>query len=241
MATNWSLAEGAKVILEKEDMATMAELVKKFPITSVAIQAVGAGNEGNLLFLLKALPIHVTMRKVENAYKDMLNGNIVDEDQDENEDDVTEDEEDVEDSDDEEDEVEEEPAPKKKGPGRPRVNKSKEQKNAEHRKREKIRKSEAEAEDEADEFDVDEETGEVDYSAMTAVELFKLCKERGIKAQPKRPAKTYIELLKKYDEENAAASPDDDEDEDDGWDDDDAPINPPDDSDDEDEDDDWDI
>ena len=241
MATNWSLAEGAKVILEKEDMATMSELIKKFPITSVAIQAVGAGNEGNLMFLLQALPIHVTMRKVENAYKDLMNGSAIrdDEDQDEDVDDVTEDEEDVEDSTDDEDEVEEEPAPKKKGPGRPRVNKSKEQKNAEHRKREKIRKSEAEAEDEADEFDVDEETGEVDYSAMTAVELFKLCKERGIKAQPKKPAKTYIELLKKADEEAMAVN-DEEEDSDDDWDDEDAPINPPTDSD-EDEDDDWDI
>ena len=233
MATNWSLAEGAKVILEKEDMQAMSELIKKFPITSVAIQAVGAGNEGNLMFLLQALPIHVTMRKVENAYKDLMNGSAIsdDEDQDEDVDDVAEDETE------EDEEVEEEPKPKKRGP-KPK-NKTKAQKNAEHRKREAIRKSEAEAEDEMDEFDVDEETGEVDYSAMTAVELFKLCKERGIKAQPKKPAKTYIELLKKADEEAMAVN-DEEEDSDDDWDDEDAPINPPTDSD-EDEDDDWDI
>lgn len=230
MATNWSLAEGAKVILEKDDMATLAELVKKFPITSVAIQAVGAGNEGNLMFLLEALPIHVTMRKVESSFKDMLAG--VSSDADEDEEEVTDEEVTS-------DEEEEEPAPKKRG--RKPLNKSKDEKNAEHRERAKMRKSEEEAEEEAEELDVDEETGEVDYSAMTAVELYKLCKERGIAARAKRSTKEYIELLKKADEEAMVPDSDEDEDDDDWGDDDDAPMNPPADEDEEEDDDDWDI
>ena len=49
--------------------------------------------------------------------------------------------------------------------------------------------------------DADED--EVDYSSMTAPELFKECKKRGIKAELKKPAKYYIGLLKKADEEAA--------------------------------------
>lgn len=40
---------------------------------------------------------------------------------------------------------------------------------------------------------------EVDYSEMDAKELFTLCKERGIKAAVKKPAKYYIGLLEKAD------------------------------------------
>lgn len=55
--------------------------------------------------------------------------------------------------------------------------------------------------------DADED--EVDYSSMTAPELFKECKKRGIKAELKKPAKYYIGLLKKADEEAAEDSDDD--------------------------------
>lgn len=53
------------------------------------------------------------------------------------------------------------------------------------------------------------------YSGMNAMELFKECKKRGIKAAPKKPAKFYIELLEKDD---AKADDSDDSDEDDDWD-----------------------
>lgn len=59
------------------------------------------------------------------------------------------------------------------------------------------------------EEDADDEAGEVDYSSMTAPELFKECKKRGIKAELKKPAKYYIGLLKKADEEAAEDSDDD--------------------------------
>lgn len=56
--------------------------------------------------------------------------------------------------------------------------------------------------DDADDF--------VDYSEMSAKELYKLCNERGIKVQPKKPAKYYINQLEEYD----AAHEDWEEDED---------------------------
>ena len=48
----------------------------------------------------------------------------------------------------------------------------------------------------------EEETADdsVDYSKMTAVELFKLCKKRGIKVEPKQKADVYIKALKAADE-----------------------------------------
>ena len=64
-------------------------------------------------------------------------------------------------------------------------------------------------EDEAEDDEV------VDYSEMSAKELFKLCKERDIEAQPKKPAKYYIELLK--DDDSKAEDGWDDEEEDDEW------------------------
>lgn len=54
---------------------------------------------------------------------------------------------------------------------------------------------------------------EVDYSEMDAKELFTLCKERGIKAAVKKPAKYYIGLLEKADAEDADGEDDWDEEE----------------------------
>lgn len=52
---------------------------------------------------------------------------------------------------------------------------------------------------------------------MKAMDLFKLCKERGIEAEPKHRTKYYIDLLKKADSEAKPAS-DVDDDDDDDWD-----------------------
>ena len=72
-----------------------------------------------------------------------------------------------------------------------------------------------------DDFDdVDNEVAADDYSSMKAMDLFKLCKERGIEAEPKHRTKYYIDLLKKADSEAKSASDvdNDDDDDDDDWD-----------------------
>lgn len=72
--------------------------------------------------------------------------------------------------------------------------------------------------DGGDDDDFDGDDGEVaadDYSSMKAMDLFKLCKERGIEAEPKHRTKYYIDLLKKADSEAKPAS---DVDDDDDWD-----------------------
>lgn len=69
--------------------------------------------------------------------------------------------------------------------------------------------------DEDDDWDDDiDETP--DYSEMSAKELFKLCKERGIDVKPKKPEKFYIKQLEEYDKAQDDWGDDDDYD-DDEW------------------------
>lgn len=78
------------------------------------------------------------------------------------------------------------------------------------------RKQEVE-EDEDDDYDEsweDEDDDAIDYSDMSAKELYELCKERGIEVKPKKPAKFYINQLEEWDKANDDWG-DDDEDGDD--------------------------
>lgn len=65
------------------------------------------------------------------------------------------------------------------------------------------KKQEIEEDDYEDDYDSeeweDEDDDAVDYSEMSAKELYKLCKERDIKVAPKKPAKYYINQLEEYD------------------------------------------
>ena len=56
--------------------------------------------------------------------------------------------------------------------------------------------------------DADADDGDTDYSSMDARSLFKLCKERGISAEMRKPVKYYVGLLEKAD---AAEDTDDDD------------------------------
>lgn len=83
----------------------------------------------------------------------------------------------------------------------------------------KNRKSEPEPEeDDDDDYDADEDWEDddaedaVDYSEMSAKELYQLCKEREIKVAPKKPAKYYINQLEEYDKAHEDWEDEDDED-----------------------------
>jgi len=97
---------------------------------------------------------------------------------------------------DEDEEPEEEPKPKK----------------APAKKAAKKAKPAPEPEPEDDE-DEDEETGP--YDGKNARELFELCKERGIKTQPRKRATTYKKLLEEWDLAHADEPDDVEEEEDD--------------------------
>lgn len=78
-------------------------------------------------------------------------------------------------------------------------------------------------EDEDDDDWNDEDSGDdtPDYSEMSAKELFKLCKERGIDVKPKKPERFYIKQLEEYDQAQDDWGDEDDYDDDDEWEDDD--------------------
>lgn len=70
---------------------------------------------------------------------------------------------------------------------------------------------EAEAEDDGD----DDDTEDDPYTGKNAIQLYSLCKKRGLKVKPKQKAAVYLGALKKAD---AAESEDaDDQDQDDDW------------------------
>ena len=73
-----------------------------------------------------------------------------------------------------------------------------------------------ESADEDDDWD-DDENDTPDYSSMSAKELFNLCKERKIEAEPKKPNNYYITLLEEADKAEDDWGDSDDEDDDDEW------------------------
>lgn len=204
MAKNWTMKEAYEAI-KNNDKAGISDLGKRFPNVAVALAKIGT-NEGAEI-IINGLPEHVTARKVESQLKGDIDEDVVD---------------DVDTSDDDEEEVVE----KKSTRGRKKKAASDEDKRAAARERARKRreaKKAAEAEEaDEDEFDEDDVEAEDDvetdpYAGKNAVELFKLCKKRGINAQPKKKAADYIKLLKKADEAEADNSDSEDE-EDDDWD-----------------------
>ena len=73
-----------------------------------------------------------------------------------------------------------------------------------------------EPEPDAADDDGDDEAKDGKYVGKNAMELFKECKKRGIKAQPKKPVKYYVELLEEDDA--VVESESNDSDDDDDWD-----------------------
>lgn len=75
-------------------------------------------------------------------------------------------------------------------------------------------KKEEPVEDEDDDWDTEDDEEKDPYEGKTAMELFKMCKERGIKAKTKMKADAYVKLLKAADVESEAEEAEDDEDDD---------------------------
>lgn len=74
-----------------------------------------------------------------------------------------------------------------------------------------------------DEWEDEEEEQDTDpYAGKTAKELYKMCKDRGLAATPKKPADVYAKILKKADAEaakkaNTKAQAEEEEDDEDDW------------------------
>lgn len=85
-----------------------------------------------------------------------------------------------------------------------------------------VEEPKVEVEDEADEEPTEAEETANNYEGKKAIDLFKLCKSRGLKVTTKKSAKYYIDVLKKDDEAKAKTEAKkaevEDDDDDDDWD-----------------------
>ena len=210
MAKNYTLAEAAKIIAEGKDLTAIAELGKRFSLLTVSLASIAALAGDNFTSFVSKFPENITANKVNGWLKNA--SNVSDEDSDEEDNDVA-----SEDSDEEEDEKDLDSMTTKELKALAR--KMKVFKNAKSSKKEDLiaaiqaangTASKAKAKDEEE----DEDETSNPYEGKSAMELFKECKERGIKAAPKKPAKYYVDLLVKADADSNDDEDWDDEEED---------------------------
>lgn len=233
MAENWS-AYGAAKELYGNNVENIQDIGSRFPLFSRAVMQI---NDEALLDVLAAIP-KVTARMMETGLKTMSDGDVVEEEAEEKPAEkeaskskkVTEDEDDMDYASmtakdlyalccargisgkckkrnkdflisvlEAADEEKDAPAEEEKKPVK---------------KTEKAKVKAEEPEDD-DWGDDEEETEKDPYEGKGAVELFKMCKKRGIATKPKLKSAEYIKLLKKADE--AEAEPEEEDDEDDEW------------------------
>lgn len=196
MAKNYSITEMVDVLVEGKDLEAIAEMGKRFPVLTYKITKITSKAAEEFADLAKYLDF-VSANRVTKLIKG--DSDSVDEDE------VVESEVDA----DAEDEAEDEPEKKEMT----KAEKAKARREARKAKKAKEAAEAAEADESEDEAD-----GDKDYSEMTAIELFKECKKRKIKAAvPKKPQAFYIDLLKKDDAKKAKAVAAESEDEDE-WD-----------------------
>lgn len=209
---NWTIKEAVNVINAGTDEAAIRELAKHFPMFFMAVA------KNDLLSLANAMGDKFTVRKLDFS-------SAASEDDDDADDEVT-------DTDDAGD-AEESPADPDlstmstkqlmklcddRGIKVPHYGKNK-QFYLDALSGASAKKAAPAEEEEEDEAEETTEKVADPYAGKTAPELYKECKKRGIKAETKKPAKYYVELLNEYDAANAKATEEEDTDD---WNDDDA-------------------
>lgn len=219
MARNYSIKEAAEIIVAGQDLEAITDLGRRYPIMTAKIAAIGAIAGDKFVEFMGFMPEYITANKVNTVIKNGI---------------VETDAEDTDESDEDEASAEK-PAKKatKKAAAKEETDED-ESGETDYNKfngdtlikmckergiYEKGMKKAAlvEAMENYDANGGSEESDEVDedpYAGKSAMELFKLCKSRGIKAAPKKPAKFYADLLTKADQ----AADEADGDTDDDWD-----------------------
>lgn len=212
MAKNYTISEAVEIIAKGKDLESIADLGRRYPVLLQKVTKVAAKAGDDFVDFMKFMPDYLSANKVNTTIKNMINGS-----------EDTEKEETV------EEKVEEKKVEKKKkaepvDEGDDAVDYNKfngdtlikmcKERGIYERGMKKAALVKA-----MEDYDVnggaeqsDEEVEENPYEGKTAVELFKECKKRGIKAAPKKPAKFYIDLLVKDDEAVKEAVADEDDD-----------------------------
>lgn len=190
---NYTLKEAVEIIAKGEDLEAIADLGKRFPILSIKIAILTAKAEKEIIDFMQYMPEYLTIKKVNNAVKT-----------------VNEPKAEVEDATEAENKPVEEETAKEVEEPEEKENKPVEPKKRGRKPKTKVKavpveEPKAEVEDEADEESTEAEETANNYEGKKAVDLFKLCKSRGLKVTTKKSAKYYIDVLKKDDEAKAKA------------------------------------
>lgn len=203
MATNYTIEEAVKIIAEGKNTEAIQEIGKRFPILAVKIAALTAKAKDEIVDFIGYMPEYLTANKVNSEIKKSLIAS---------DDDEAEDETPVEkpaksskkaskkkaaDEDDEDDDV----VDYTKYNGDTLIKMCKERGIYKKGMKKADLVAAMENYDENGATSEDDEDDENPYEGKTAMELFKECKKRGIKAAPKKPAKFYVDLLLKADAE----------------------------------------
>jgi hypothetical protein len=227
MAKNYTLKEAANIIAEGKKKDEIMEIGKRFPLLAVSLSAVIAKANDSFLDFINYMPDHITANKINSAMKADIEDSDTDEDIEAAEAEAPASKPAKKTKKSEEAETESDYNAisgsklydmikaagkikdlKAKGFGTKKADL------VAYLEKFPLDSEDADDEDEAEAETETEESGK--YDDMNAMELFKECKKRGIKAAPKKPAKFYVELLEKNDAENAEDEAEADENED--WD-----------------------
>ena len=237
MAKNYTLTEAIITAHENGDMEALADLGRRYPLLMAKVQRLVAKAGEEAVDLAQYFPEYLSANKVNKAIKDGApESDAEDEDSDDDVDETPKEKAPAaggkpakgkkadDDSDDEDGEESKYASMSSRDLwnllGKLNARKACEKEFGDLKKGsmvkylEKYGEGGAPADD--DEDDAEEENE--GYEGKSAVELYKLCKSRKIKAEPKKPAKYYIDLLKKADA--AAEEAEDEGDDEEEWDDD---------------------
>lgn len=228
MAKNWTAYEAAKEIIDGKNKENICEIGSRYPMLTREVAVAG----DKILVILKALP-KVTARVLETGLKDGVEMN-----ESEAEEEIKESETEAEDEDFDYTDmtsanlykmccargISSKCKSRKKDAliellekfDRGELDEEESEKETKKAKAtsKKQAKKEEEPVDEDDDWDTEDEEDKDPYEGKTAMELFKMCKERGIKAKTKMKADAYVKLLKAADAESEAEEAEDDEDDD---------------------------
>lgn len=207
MAKNYTFSEAVELIA-KGDMEAIQDIGRRFPILAAKVATVSALAGESFVDLASYMPDYLTANKVNRGMRDAL-AEMEEDDEEENDD--------VEETDDEEVDYNKMTAKELwdiLGEAGKR-NTAKSKKKADLVAAVEAMANTEEAEEAEEEDEADEEETDNPYEGKSAMDLFKECKKRGIKAAAKKPAKFYADLLLKADAEDEDAE---EEEEGDDWD-----------------------
>lgn len=217
MAQNWNVKQ-ALAAINKGDKEAITDIGRRFPLTSNILARIGEDKAAGEL--IGALPDHITVRKIESILKDGVQ--------------VDDSDNDVEIDDDSE--VEEKPVKAKDTKSEAdndgdynkmtgdqliallkdagvykdcikKMGGGKKQQMLDYIEKYGLEASETNT----DEDESEEATDDNPYAGKTAMELFKECKKRGLKAKPKQKAAFYADMLVKDDQSKSESTDEDDD------------------------------